>query len=319
MFSWQKLGKVFDPTDHPGKPWRKEFAQAPATLIYKDFVRVFFACRPAPDANGQYVSYTGYVDLDRSSLKRVIAVAQEPIFPLGGLGTFDEFGTYPTSVVRHGRKVLAYYAGWSRCQSVPFNVSIGMAISHDDGNTFEKTGTGPVLSFDPFEPLLIAGPKIRRFQDQFYLWYLSGKKWMPNNGKPEQVHKIRMATSQDGLEWQRFGTDILPDKLEPNECQASPDVVFYKGYYHMFFCYRYSTGYRGHERGYRIGYAYSQDLFHWTRDDEKAGIDVSTEGWDSEMISYPHVFELDGSLYMFYLGNHVGKFGFGLAKLVNHI
>jgi hypothetical protein len=33
------------------------------------------------------------------------------------------------------------------------------------------------------------------------------------------------------------------------------------------------------------------------------------------MISYPHVFELDGGIYMFYLGNQVGKNGFGLAKL----
>ncbi len=33
------------------------------------------------------------------------------------------------------------------------------------------------------------------------------------------------------------------------------------------------------------------------------------------MISYPHVFELDGSTYMAYLGNQVGRYGFGLAVL----
>ncbi|MEI6898836.1 MAG: glycosylase, partial [Bacteroidota bacterium] len=35
----------------------------------------------------------------------------------------------------------------------------------------------------------------------------------------------------------------------------------------------------------------------------------------SEMISYPHVFSLDGNIYMLYLGNHVGRYGFGLARL----
>lgn len=40
----------------------------------------------------------------------------------------------------------------------------------------------------------------------------------------------------------------------------------------------------------------------WYRDDSKAGIDVSASGWDAEMISYPHVFELDGTIYMAYLG-----------------
>jgi hypothetical protein len=33
------------------------------------------------------------------------------------------------------------------------------------------------------------------------------------------------------------------------------------------------------------------------------------------MISYPHVFQLDDSIYMLYSGNQVGRFGFGLAKL----
>ena len=83
----------------------------------------------------------------------------------------------------------------------------------------------------------------------------------------------------------------------------------------MFFCYRFSSYYRGHQNGYRIGYASSYDLLDWVRDDSKVGIDVSESGWDSEMISYPHVFELDGEIYMAYLGDQVGRYGFGMAKL----
>jgi hypothetical protein len=33
------------------------------------------------------------------------------------------------------------------------------------------------------------------------------------------------------------------------------------------------------------------------------------------MISYPHVFELDGKTYLAYLGDQVGRYGFGLAAL----
>ena len=83
----------------------------------------------------------------------------------------------------------------------------------------------------------------------------------------------------------------------------------------MFFCFRKSLNFRGKEGGYRIGYASSTDLINWARDDSKAGIDISETGWDSEMVAYPHVFELDGEIYMLYLGNHVGREGFGLAKL----
>lgn len=317
MFKWKKLGRIFNPQEIENIPWLNEFAQAPSVLIFEKFIRVYFSCRPLADVKGQYVSYSAFVDLNRSNLFEIINIAKKPILKLGELGTFDEFGTYPTSVIKNGTKVLAYYGGWTRCESVPFNVAIGYAVSHDNGETFSKTGNGPVLSYDIDEPFILSGPKIRRFDDSWYLWYIAGKKWIIDNGKPEPVYKIRMASSQDGINWIKFNKDIIETKLEENECQASPDVFYYKEKYHMFFCYRYSTNYRGKQNGYRIGYASSNDMINWIRDDSKAGIDISDEGWDSEMISYPHVFELDGNIYMMYLGNQVGRFGFGLAQAEN--
>ena len=315
MFAWKKLGRVFNPLEIKGRKWLNEFAQAPSVLIFDKFVRVYFSCRPEPDAKGQYVSYSAYVDLNRTNLFEIIHVSENPILDLGELGTFDEFGTYPTSVIRNGKSVIAYYGGWTRCESVPFNVAIGYAISDDDGITFKKQGSGPVLSYSVNEPFVISGPKIRRYNNQWYLWYIAGKKWIANNGKPEPVYRIRLASSIDGVEWTKMDKDIIETKLEEDECQASPDVFYYNNRYHMFFCYRYSLNYRGKEGGYRIGYAYSDDMVKWQRDDAKAGIDISNEGWDNEMISYPHVFELDGKIYMLYLGNQVGKYGFGLAEL----
>lgn len=316
MFSWRKYGLVFEPAARADRPaWMDSFAQAPATLVFDSFVRVYFCCRPAPDANGQYVSRAAYVDFDRRDLTRVLAVSPDPIMPLGPLGSFDEFGTYPVSVVRHGDEVRGYYGGWTRCASVPFDVAIGYAVSHDEGRTFQKHGAGPVLGASLHEPFVMSGPKIRRFQDRWYLFYIAGTKWIATEGRAEPVYRIRMATSDDGVTWQRHGRELLEPRLEADECQASPDVIFANGRYHMFFCYRYSLGYRGRERGYRIGYASSPDLVTWTRDDATAGIDVSSEGWDAEMISYPHVFELDGRTFMLYLGNQVGRQGFGLAEL----
>jgi len=315
MFTWRKRGKVFDPAAVARADWMNEFAQAPATLVFDTFVRVYFSCRPRPDANGQYVSRAAYVDLNRANLLEIAGLSEQPILDLGGLGTFDEFGTYPISVVRNGDEIRAYYGGWTRCASVPFDVAIGYAISRDGGVSFEKQGRGPVLPADLHEPFVISGPKIRRFGDRWYLWYIAGTRWILNEGRPEPVYRIRMATSDDGLHWERLHRELIPTRLEADECQASPDVIFTNGKYHMFFCYRHSLGYRGREKGYRIGYASSTDLVTWVRDDDKAGIDVSDEGWDSEMICYPHVFELDGTTRMFYLGNQVGRHGFGLAEL----
>jgi hypothetical protein len=314
-FVWKKLGRVFNPQEVSGRSWLKEFAQAPSILIFDKFVRVYFSCRPPPDQNGQYVSYSGYVDLNKQNLFEILNVSKKPILELGGLGEFDEFGTYPVSVIRNDKDVITYYAGWTRCESVPFNVAIGYAISHDDGVSFNKLGHGPVLSYTIDEPFVLSGPKIRKFNNLWYLWYIAGRKWKVVDGRPEPVYKIRMATSNDGIKWTKINRDLIENKLEEDEAQASPDVFFSNGKYHMFFCYRYSQNFRGKENGYRIGYAYSDNLINWIRDDSKAGIDVSAEGWDSEMISYPHVFELDGNTYLAYLGNQVGREGFGLAVL----
>jgi sucrose-6-phosphate hydrolase SacC (GH32 family) len=315
MFHWKKLGKAFDPRSANGYSWLKEFAQAPATLIFDDFVRMYFSCRPYVDSNGQYVSYSAWVDLDRTDLFKVRAIAEEPILSLGGLGEFDEFGTYPVSVTREGNEVWVYYAGWTRCESVPFNVAIGVAISHDEGKHFEKLGTGPVLSYSPDEPFVLSGPKVRRFHGRWQLFYIAGHKWKLVDGRAEPVYKIRMATSEDGINWKKLNRDLIPSRIEEDEAQASPDVFYANGIYHMFFCYRYSNNFRSRQNGYRIGYASSKDLVTWIRDDSKAGIDVSEIGWDAEMISYPHVFELDGKTYMAYLGDQVGRYGFGLALL----
>jgi hypothetical protein len=207
MFKWKKLGRVFDPREIKGREWLNEFAQAPSVLIFDDFIRVYFSCRPLPDQNGQYVSYSAYVDLNRKNLFEIVNVAANPILKLGDRGTFDEFGTYPTSVIKNGDDVIAYYGGWTRCESVPFNVAIGIAISNNNGESFIKVGSGPVLSYSSDEPFVLSGPKIRKFNDRWYLFYISGRKWLENNGKPEPVYKIRMATSEDGINWTKHNKD----------------------------------------------------------------------------------------------------------------
>lgn len=315
MFKWKKYGKIFSPCEVKDRPWLKEFAQAPSVLFFEDFIRVYFSCRPPIDKNGQYVSYSAFVDFSNNGLFEVLRISENPVLKLGELGAFDEFGTYPVSVIREEEQIRCYYAGWTRCESVPFNVAIGCGISEDNGETFTKIGPGPVLSYTLSEPFVISGPKVRRFNNTWYLFYIAGTKWILENSKPEPVYRIRMATSNDGINWEKHNKDIIETRIESDEAQASPDVFFYKGKYHMFFCYRYSKNYRGKSNGYRIGYAYSDNLVDWHRDDKKVGIDISEEGWDSEMVSYPHVFELNGEIYMLYLGNEVGRYGFGLAKL----
>lgn len=315
---WKKLGVVFDPTLDKQRPdWRYEFAQGINTLKFNDFIRIYFCCREKPDEFGRTVSRISYVDVDKANPTKVIKVSDHPVLELGGLGEFDEFGTYPFSVIRTDNSILGFYGGVTRCESVPFNVSIGECKSEDNGEHFYKIGKGPIVSFSYDEPFVVASPKIRHFAQKYILTYSAGRKWSSKDGKrPEICYKLRMAVSEDAIHWQKHHKDLIPSKLGEDESQACGDIIFRNGKYHMFFCYRGHEDFRKNPKhSYRIGYATSFDLYEWTRKDELVGIDISEEGWDSEMVAYPHVFETNGMTYMLYLGNEVGKFGFGIAQL----
>jgi len=202
--------------------------------------------------------------------------------------------------------------------SVSADASIGLAISEDEGLTFRKVGNGPILSASLNEPFLVCDAFVSTFNNSYHMWYIYGTKWFEdkNEGEPQRVYKIAYASSSDAVEWERDSRQIIDDKLNENECQALPTVAFFNNKYHMFFCYREATGFRKiKERGYRIGYAYSEDLKNWIRDDENVGIHVSEGDWDSDMLCYPNVFLCDDKVYLLYNGNEFGRLGFGLAVL----
>lgn len=313
---WKKLGKIFDPTIHPAFLSYKGFAQSPQTLELEDRIRVYFSTRKE-DASGKFLSHISFIDYDKE-FKSIISVSKEPVIELGKLGTFDEHGIFPFSPLRFQDKIYAYTCGWSRRVSVSVETSTGLAISTDEGLTFRKVGDGPIFSSSLQEPFLVGDSFVKVYDNFFHMWYIYGTKWakFDKDAYPDRVYKIAHATSQDGVHWERNDKRIVADKLNDDECQALPSVLFWRDRYHMFFCYRHATGFRDNRsRGYRIGYAFSDNLISWTRNDELCGIDVGDEDWDSDMLCYPHIFECNNNVYLLYNGNEFGKYGFGLAVL----
>lgn len=313
---WQKQGKLFDPSDYMLVTGRGHYAQSPQALVLKDRVRVYFSTRTR-DAERKYVSHISFVDFDKT-FRQIKGVATSTVVPLGGLGCFDEHGIFPMNVVRDGDAILGYTTGWNRKVSVSADSAIGLALSRDDGMTFTKVGTGPILAASLHEPFLVGDAFVAIFGGVYHMWYIYGLRWLDHcqEGEPQRVYKIAHAISTDGVSWTRESRPIILDRLNPDECQALPTVIDYNGAYHMYFCYREATGFRNDRaRGYRIGYAWSTDLNAWTRDDADAGISLSDTGWDSEMMCYPHVFRCDADVVMLYNGNEFGRQGFGLATL----
>ena len=314
---WKKLGKIFDPTHHKLANNCVEFAQSPQTLVFDDFVRIYFSTRETDPKNGKFLSHISFVDMDKK-FEKVLNISTEQVIPLGKLGTFDEHGIFPINVVRDKDKILAYTCGWNRRVSVSVETSIGLAISNDNGLTFQKVGNGPVLTASPKEPFLVGDGFVCIYENSYHMWYIFGTKWVDNTEEESaRVYKIGYAKSTDGIHWIKDeGKQIITDKLNENECQALPTVIFANNKYYMFFCYREAIGFRKDKnKGYKIGYAHSIDRINWIRADEHVGIQFSEEGWDSDMQCYPHIFSCDDKIYLLYNGNQFGKYGFGLAVL----
>lgn len=309
---WEKKGLIFDPRGTSS--WMQSHAQCPFTLVFDDFVRVFFSTRGCEDSEGQFVSKSAFVDFSRHDLTKILNVSEKPIIDLGGRGTFDEFGSMAGSVVRKENIYYLYYCGWQRSQSTPYNWQIGLATG--DGQTFDRYSEGPILGAHLNEPFLQACPIVYKFSNEkWHMFYLSGTKWIEHGNHPESQYLLMHAISNDGITWQRNGKPIIPTTVK-DECQTSASIFKRGGTFHMLFSYRHGEGFRNNgEKGYRIGYAWSKNLYDWHRKDDFAGIEIGENSFDDNMIAYPHVFELDGKTNLLYCGNNFGECGFGWAVL----
>jgi hypothetical protein len=314
---WIKRGLIFNPTNHHLDFECTDFAQSPQTIVYDNFIRVYFSTRKKDEFN-KFVSRIVFVDFNKD-LTQILNHSKEDVIPLGELGCFDEHGIFPINPLKHKNNIIAYTCGWSRRISVPVETSTGLAISEDDGETFTKVGRGPVLTSSLREPMLVGDSFVRIFDGIFHMWYIYGKYWLDSAElePAARVYKIAHATSKDGINWTKDDDEqLIENNIGMHECQALPTVIKIDNTYHMFFCYRYATDFRYNpKRSYKLGYAHSKDLKSWKRDDANKGIDISVSGWDSEMMCYPHLFEAFGKIYMLYNGNMFGRYGFGLAEL----
>ncbi|MBL8517736.1 MAG: hypothetical protein JNM76_12305 [Betaproteobacteria bacterium] len=287
-------------------------AQVPTALPMPELglIRVYFAPRPRPN-----YSITSFVDVDIRNPLRVLYLHDRPIFEPGPPGSFDEHGVMPQCVIRRDNEVWLYYAGWSRRESIPYSNWIGLAISHDDGCTFSRAFSGPVLDRTRVEIYSGTGLfVVPQAADRFAGFYATGLGWQLRDGHLEEKYVIARAVSNDGVNWIRDGRALLPER-HLDECTTRPSVARIAERWHMWFCHRGRADFRDGVNAYRIGYAQSADLLSWTRMDELAGIAPTTGDWDSSMIAYPYVVEAGGRHFMFYNGNGFGRTGFGVAQL----
>ena len=263
-------------------------------------IRLYFSAR---DAAGR--SHIAVAELDSPEAEP--RYVEGPVLGPGPLGAFDDSGVNPSSLVHRDDMTLLFYIGWNRGVTVPFTTFIGCAVSEDHGNSFRRASPAPVVGRSSVDPFLATSPWVTAEAGRYRMWYASGVEWRLTEGEPKHWYNIRYAESADGLVWTPTGRVCIDFADASEYAIARPCVLRDDDRYRMWYSHRGAA--------YRIGYAESGDGLTWERMDSRAGIGVSDEGWDDEMIEYPCVFDVGGRRYMFYNGNGYGRTGIGRAIL----
>jgi predicted GH43/DUF377 family glycosyl hydrolase len=304
---WIKQGKIFEAKGNFG--WMNTHAQIPTVLVLEDRLRVYFATRPQSD-----LGLTAFIDLDKNDPKKILYIHDKPILELGKYGMFDDHGATPSYIMMVDGKVFLYYLGWYLGTSIPYHNAIGLAVSEDNGLSFRKLFNGPVLDRSAKEPYSTRSMCIYKQGDHFHMFYCVDYDWVFVNDRYDPIYHIKHAISRDGIEWTKTDRICIKESYY-KEAITRPSVIFKDDLYHMWYSHRGGDDFRDGKDSYRIGYAWSKNLLDWTRADEKSGIEVSKEGWDSTMVVYSCIVESNGRYLMFYNGNTFGKYGFGYAEL----
>ncbi len=272
-----------------------------AIHLQGDVYRVFFSGR---DRNNK--SSIGYVDIDIIQ-REVTMQPQNVIFKFGAEDSFYSHGVSIGNVYAVGNKNYIQFMGWTIKEGEHWRGDIGRLALSGSCDALELDPKTIYIGCDAEDPISLSYSWVMLDEDIYKMWYGSTMNWGSSNG--EMVHVIKYATSADGVTWTKHGIAI-PYELGVAQAFSRPTVIKDEHGYHMWFSYRSGDGTK-----YRIGYAYSVDGKIWDRK-ETSGIDVSENGWDSEMICYPFVFEHNFEKYMLYNGNNYGQDGFGLAIMI---
>jgi hypothetical protein len=305
---WIKKGLIYEP--NRTLEWSKYYGILPTPLYIEkeNTLKVFFATADARKDSRVYA-----ICLDPANPSRRLSQVEGPLLDIGEPGCFDDCGVVPSCIFRDGEQHRLYYIGFQRLEKVPYLLLAGLGVWDDVSNQFNRISRTPILERTNDEPYVRSAPTVIKDKGIYKMWYVAASHWETIdtslfNNKVLPNYKIRYAESEDGLRWRPL--NICVDYEHNDEFGfGRPWVIKYDERYYMWY------SIRRRKTSYRIGFAHSNDGISWQRRDDLMDFDISSEGWDSEMVCYPAVIQLRDRFVLFYNGNNNGDTGFGYAEL----
>ena len=304
---WVKKGLIYKPRNDSW--WNVSHAYCPTPFIIGDVIRVYFATWDVKN-----VGRVTYVDIDKNDPTKILHESDGFVLNRGDPGMFDYDGVAPSYVLSIGDVIIMYYFGFQKTSNVNATlVFAGVAKSLDNGDSFTKVMRTPVLERSPYEADLRSSVSILYEDNKFKVWYTAATSGITKTDNPlfskafYPNYSIRYLECDNLLKPLPSTGSICLDLVGDEFALGRPWVIHEGGKYKMW----YSR--RGVSQLYRFGYAESHDGIKWKRMDDKINIQTSPTGWDSEMVCFPTIVDIENNRYMFYNGNFHGRDGFGLA------
>ena len=286
---WQKLGLIYQASRLHDK--LITHASNPLAMhLQQDQFRIFYSGRDS--INRSSVSYIDY-DLDKNE---ILCIYDKPIVTPED-NTFYSHGITIGNYWNKDGQTYLGFMGWQQKEGQHWRGDIGcFSLDTKEINLLMGTSEEDRVS--------LSYPNVFYEDGLYKMWYGSTVDWQSRNG--EMIHVNKYATSKNLKDWNHYGLAV-PFELGVAQAFSKPSIIKHDGTYHMWMSYRGGNGIP-----YRVGYSQSKDGITWNF--KQSNLDVSDDGWDSEMVCYPYVFKHNDSIYMLYNGNRYGLSGFGIAR-----
>lgn len=285
-------------------PWAKTHAMNPTIdILNNGRLRIYFSSLDA-----QSVGRIGYIEVNASEPTEVLYVSTKPVLDIGVDGAFDDSGVISSSIKDVEGKKYLYYFGFQKVEKVRFLLFTGLATSMDNGQTFQRVSTTPVLDRTIEDLHVRSLPHVIIENGKWRMWYSGVNRWVDIKGKRMPFGEIKYTESADGISFTKKPQLCLSpyeDEFSLSRAFVFKEDLLYK----MIFSRRMKTDI------YKLGYAESTDGIQWNRNDDKIVVTDSKEEWDSEMICYSSIVKVNDKTYLFYNGNGFGKTGLGYAEV----
>lgn len=206
---------------------------------------------------------------------------ENPVLRLGEKGAWDESILICQSVLYDKEEKLfkMWYVGGNP-QGIQ---SVGLATS-PDGIRWTKYAGNPVLRVtEPWEGRVLEAFTVLKMNGGYKIWF-------GGNNFDIDLASIGYATSPDGINWTKHpGNPVFTPsapKLWDSYSVSDPDIIYYKGTYHMWY-----KGWKKRGGNAWIGHATSQDGISWERDPQNPVLITSPipGSWETFEVYRPRI------------------------------